>query len=266
MRPMTQEEVKKIQLNILIYVDAICRQNDINYSLAFGTLIGAVRHRGFIPWDDDIDIILMRDEYKKLLKCLYMDKNDLYKVLSPRDEGYWYNYTKVTDKRTFIKEKNWPDFQGLGVNIDIFPLDFLPEDNPESFYNEAIQADKGLKYCLTDIAYKDNNFIKSCIKKLCRFNEVKKYRKRDEWHWKKEHEKIVGKSEPGSHIGQIVSAPYKIWKREWMETFTNIEFEGNEFQVTEEYDAMLKNTYGDYMKLPPEKERVSNHDFISYWK
>ena len=89
---MVSDEVKQVQLEILAYVDEICREYNINYSLAYGTMLGAVRHKGFIPWDDDIDIILMRSEYQKLLNILYDKKNDKYQVYSPKDEGYWYNY------------------------------------------------------------------------------------------------------------------------------------------------------------------------------
>ena len=104
MKQMTLDEVKKVQLDILKYVDMICKKNNIQYSLAYGTLLGAVRHGGFIPWDDDIDIVLMRSEYDKLLQYLYVEQDDTYQVVSMKDEGYWYTYAKVTDKRTFIKE------------------------------------------------------------------------------------------------------------------------------------------------------------------
>lgn len=113
MREMTLGEVKECELNILIYIDQLCKKNNINYTLGYGTLLGAVRHKGFIPWDDDIDIILVNDEYKKLLKVLYKDKNSQYRVLSPKDEGYWYSYAKVTDSRTLICEKIGQLMKGL---------------------------------------------------------------------------------------------------------------------------------------------------------
>lgn len=266
MKQMTLDEVKSTQVEILKYIDEICERNNIKYSLAYGTLIGAVRHGGFIPWDDDIDIILMREEYEKLLNILYQEENELYQVLSPKDEGYWYSYAKVTDKRTLIVEKNWPTYEKLGVFVDIIPIDYLPEDDPKSLFDEAMIIDESLKYCLTDIAYSHDKSYMRLLKKLCRFRKVNTCRKFDEWYWKKEFEKVVAKSKPSKYIGCIAIGPYKLWNSEMMETFSKISFEGIEFQTVKEYDKMLKKTYGNYMKLPPEEQRVSNHDFTPYWR
>lgn len=266
MKRMTLDEVKKIQLDILVYVADVCHKNNIEYSLAYGTLIGAVRHGGFIPWDDDIDIVLMRKEYKKLLECLSKEKHERYQVLSIKDSGYWYSYAKVTDTRTFIEEKNWPNYEKLGVNIDLFPLDFFPEENPKAFFDESMEINRGLQYCLTDIAYKDRNLFKSYIKRICRYRKVKKCREQDEWYWKHKYEKNVEKTKPSKYIGEIVSGPYNLWDRRVMEAFVQIDFEGEKFQMTKEYDEMLRTTYGNYMELPPEKDRVSNHDYVPYWR
>lgn len=266
MKQMTLDEVKKVQLDILKYVDMICKKNNIQYSLAYGTLLGAVRHGGFIPWDDDIDIVLMRGEYDKLLQYLYVEQDDTYQVVSMKDEGYWYTYAKVTDKRTFIKEKNWPSYEKLGVNIDIFPLDFLPEINPKDLFDKAMDINKRLAYCLTDIAYKDEKFYKRCIKKICRFGEVKKCRKHDEWYWKDLFENIVSKTKTSNYIAEIVAEPYNMWNAQWMESFTELQFEDSMFRVSKYYKEMLQKDYGNYMKLPSKEERVSNHDFTPFWR
>ena len=120
---MTLDEVKQVELEILEYVDKICKENNIQYSLAYGTMLGAVRHKGFIPWDDDIDILLKREEYEKLLRILYSKTDEKYQVFSLKDEGYWYSYAKVTDTRTIIVEKNDRNMKEC-VYIDIFPIDY----------------------------------------------------------------------------------------------------------------------------------------------
>ena len=261
---MVSDEVKQVQLEILAYVDEICREYNINYSLAYGTMLGAVRHKGFIPWDDDIDIILMRSEYQKLLNILYDKKNDKYQVYSPKDEGYWYNYAKVTDKRTKIIEKNWPQYEGLGVNIDIFPIDYLAEDSHE-FFETAKYYDKCIKWCLTDIAFKDKKIYKRIIKKICRWKEVNKCRKKGEWYWKSKLDKLINSCKSGTKI-DCLAFTHRGWDSSIMDRYVTVVFEKREFQIIERYDEMLRSIYGDYMQLPKEKDRVSNHDFIPYWK
>ena len=169
MKQMTTDEIKKVQLDILIYVDKICKDNNIKYSLAYGTLIGAIRHKGFIPWDDDIDIVLKRSEYERLLEVLYKDDNSKYMIFSMKDEGYFYPYAKVGDLDTIIREKNWPDIQNLGVNIDVFPVDYVPEGKEREYYDKTQMYINCLYNCLTDIAYVHNRRIVRIIKKILRF-------------------------------------------------------------------------------------------------
>lgn len=262
---MTLEEIKKVQLDILVYIDKVCKEHNIKYSLGYGTLLGAVRHKGFIPWDDDIDIILKRSEYNKLINTLYEEKDDRYRVFSMKDEGYFYPYAKVSDNKTVIKEKNWPDYPELGVYIDIFPIDYIPEDNGEEYYNETMRYVNGLYNCLTDIAYVHNNRIKSILKKICRFRNVNKDRKKGEWYWKNKIEEMTSMKD-SNIVASILSGKYCPWDKDLLDNFNEIEFENHMFNDVEDYDTMLKSYYGDYMQLPPENERVSNHDFTAYWK
>lgn len=265
MKEMTIDEIKKVQLEILIYIDQICKENNIKYSLAYGTQIGAIRHKGFIPWDDDIDILLKRAEYNKLLDILYKNDNKKYKVFSLKDKGYFYTYAKVSDTNTIIKEKNWPDYKDLGVNIDIFPIDFVPEEKEKEYYDEAKHYEICLHNCLTNIAYvHDKSYIR-LLKKLCRFREVKRCRKHDEWYWKNKLNQMT-RLEDGKDMACIVTGGYRLWPKEMLDNYIDVEFEGHMFSSVRDYDKMLKSTYGDYMKIPPENERVSYHDFVAYWK
>ena len=262
---MILEEIKKTQLNILIYVDKICKDNNIEYSLAYGTLIGAVRHKGFIPWDDDIDIALKRSEYNRLLDILYNEKNEKYKIFSMKDEGYFYPYAKVSDSDTIIREKNWPDYPGLGVNIDIFPIDYVPEKAPKEYFDKTMEYVRGLHNCLTDIAYAHKKGYMRFLKKICRFRNVQKCRKQDEWYWKNKLSEMTC-LKTSSKIACIVDGDYCLWDSRLLENFFEIEFEKYKFFATKDYDEMLKSYYGDYMKELPEEERNSNHDYIAYWK
>ncbi len=263
MEELSLEEIKKVQLDILIYVDKVCKKHHIKYSLADGTLLGAVRHKGFIPWDDDIDILLERNEYNKLLKVLYDEKDSKFKVYSLIDEGYFYPYAKVSDTDTRIKEKNWPDYKDLGVNIDIFPTDYVPEGCEKEYYDKTMHYVNGLYDCLTDIAYAHDKSYVRLIKRILRFRKVRRNRKKGESYWKNKINSMTCLKE-SSKMSRLVEGDFQIWDKSILKQYSELEFENNQFSVVKDYDEILKSIYGDYMELPPVSERVPCHDFIAY--
>jgi len=126
MKSIELNEQKQILVDILQNVHDFCKKNQINYSLAGGSLIGAIRHKGFIPWDDDIDILLHRDEYERFLQ-MYVDPSGIYQLHSMKnDPQYCYPFAKVEDTRTIINENvSGPK---MGISIDVFPVDDLFDD------------------------------------------------------------------------------------------------------------------------------------------
>ena len=130
MQKLNLEEIQKIELDILIYLDKICKENNIKYYLSSGTLLGAIKYKGFIPWDDDIDVVLFRSDYLKLIDVL--GKNDeKYKILSIYNtEDYYYPFAKLVDTRTVLIE-NSKKIKDMGVYIDIFPIDGYITENIE---------------------------------------------------------------------------------------------------------------------------------------
>lgn len=125
MKRMTNDEIRKIEVNILSYVKSICKKNNLTYYLYAGTLVGAVLYGDFLPEDDDIDIILPRKDYDKLLSIL--DKSNKYKLFSPyNNKDYYYSFAKLSDKHTLLIEKSRVKIENLGVHIDIFPMDGIP--------------------------------------------------------------------------------------------------------------------------------------------
>ena len=123
------EELKQVQLDILKFVDEYCKKNNLKYYLAYGTLLGAVRHKGYIPWDDDIDLLMFREDYEKFVTSF---KDERYKVFATEvNAKYPYPFAKVGDTTTYFEEEI-KDVMDTGVNIDIFPLDYLPEDKVKS--------------------------------------------------------------------------------------------------------------------------------------
>ena len=121
MKKLTLDEVKKIQLEILAYIDSFCKKNNISYFINYGTLLGAVRHKGFIPWDDDIDISMDREHYNMFIEKFNQDSSK-YKILSlDTDKAYFNNFIKVVDTTTkIVDNRNYKTFS-CGVCFDIFP-------------------------------------------------------------------------------------------------------------------------------------------------
>ena len=132
---MTLNDIKKVSLDILISIHEYCKANGIKYSLGYGTMLGAVRHKGFIPWDDDIDILMMREDYDRFLSGY---KDSKFEVIDhKREKKYILPYAKVVDKNTVLFNSWMPDLK-LGVSVDVFPVDYVGKDmdEAEKLYNK----------------------------------------------------------------------------------------------------------------------------------
>ena len=260
-------QLKVIQLNILKDVDAFCRENNITYYLTYGTLLGAVRHQGYIPWDDDIDIAMPRKDYEKFLSNYNLNgsKKNVYQVVAIElNNAYPYPFGKVQDLSTVLLEYsdiNYP----LGINIDIFPIDGLPVDLNKS----------------------DKHFLK--IKWLMMIMNLKKVKITIKRSFLKNLILLIGKIltllipyrfivckmsyiaqrydyEKSDYVSNL-SCPDGKHERTSKRVFENsieILFEGNNFYAPIGYHEWLHNIYGDYMKMPPVPERVSHHKFEIY--
>lgn len=276
MNKITLIEQKKIELEILIYIDELCRQNHINYSLIGGTLIGALRHKGFIPWDDDIDIFLLRGDYERLIDLIR--DSERYKVYIPGEtENYFYGFTKIMDTRTvsynsFEKELGFPE---MGVFIDIFPFDNIPEGYDDkmikavnSYQKKAIIANRTASY------YYSDNKVKSFVKKVMLYIPHVLYAKKNTAYWMdmavKTAKAYADKNTEyiGSFFGNLTKRTGKkeIFPREVFEGYIEAEFEDHNFKIMKNYDAYLTAMFGDYMTPPPEEKRVLPHDYEFYWK
>ena len=268
MREITNtDEFKKIQLGILNCVDIFCKKNNIKYSLGYGTLIGAVRHKGFIPWDDDIDIVMKRDDYDRFI-MLFSKERGRYKVWAHSlQKGYPFAYAKVTDEQTLKIESVNHDIE-RGLDIDLFPIDDLPDDifvirNQFNKFRtlHGILTLKQITYSPTRPLYK--NLIAAIGRLL--------------FCWYPLH-KIVADLEAnaikyrgcsGSKCAQMVAYIYKekeISPRYYTESFIELDFEGKKYPVMCGYDSYLRQIYGDYMKLPPVDKQITHHGFKVYWK
>ena len=261
MRRLGIEELKKIEIEILEEVDAFCRENNIRYSICGGTLLGAVRHKGYIPWDDDIDIMMPRSDYDRFLRTFTSKDNYLINLGESAD--YIEHFTKIIRKGTFLeyttlKRRLW------GVNIDVFPVDGVPDDG--GVYAATLRdLHKKIEYIFPYYRFVGEKkllwFAKYCFKRLARptTDSVKSIKDR--------MNRMVRENLPESSPGsceifddfRIIPIASDIFL-----DYTDLEFEGRPFRAIRDADAYLSAMYGDYMTLPPEEQRVSNHFYKAY--
>lgn len=260
-------EVKQIQLAILTAIHNYCVANNIRYSLAYGTLLGAVRHKGYIPWDDDIDIMMPRKDYDIFVANF---EDETYGISEcTKSENYFIPFAKVYDHRTVLIENTDAANTTIGVNIDVFPIDNIPDNIKDA---KHLLRDKGLWNVIYNLKVirinKSRSILKNIILALSKvvlspisFKHV--VRKLDFYStkYKGAHSQRSGVLAPCGG-----NSKKEIWPSEIFDHYTELLFEGQQFNVVSDYDLVLKSMYGDYMQLPPEEKRVTHHDYRAYKK
>ncbi len=269
-REVTLEEQRKIQIDLLNELRRVCDENNIKYFLAGGSLLGAIRHKGYIPWDDDIDINMLKEDYDKFLKIFNEKCNNKMKAVSYKNmDGYYYQFAKVTNLETVLVEKNSRDIPGLGVNIDIFPLYYLPDNNPKAL-DKIYKKQKFLysfinMYKTKDIEKATKNKFKLILKKIAIpiIDKLKIYKIA-----LRKIENLTKKYKKTNTVAYIGGryARKEIMPASYVSDYKYAEFEGEEYKIPIEIEEYLTKHYGNYMELPPENERVNEHENIVYWK
>lgn len=260
------DELKSIQIDILDVVHQFCQENGITYFLSSGSLIGAVRHKGYIPWDDDIDLYMPRKDYDRFLSVFNKD-NSRYKVVSLQtDDSCTFAFAKVerTDTR-IIEYVDNP--MALGINIDVFPVDGVPDDLEERakyfakiqrFRNELVLKDVSLDF-------KRRGLIKNIILLLGKLFLFHKSMR----HLAEQLDMSIDKVNSDSqYVCNLVmgNGINSVFTRAAINDSTDVEFEGKFYKTMRGYEEYLTKTYGNYMLLPPIEKRVSHHVFTAYWK
>lgn len=267
MREIFIEESKQIQLGILKNFIAFCNQNRLTYFIAYGTLIGAIRHHGFIPWDDDIDVQMPRADYEKLIKTFNRQQtSDRFFLVSPYDKNAIHSYVKIIDQRTVKIESSvrYHNNAYLGVDIDVFPLDALPDTQEEydQYYKKVQKIYKKYAYSKTEFSGKD---LKSRALKLyqCLLGDGRRLIK------KADAERKKCAYDASGYVGTLTSF-YDYYNdrhnKEAYEHGVPVLFEGIEVTAPVGYDRVLRDIYGDYMQLPPIEEQKTHHGYTAYWK
>lgn len=254
MRIISLSERKEIELDILKYVDSFCRTHSLRYMLTAGTLLGAVRHKGFIPWDDDIDIMMPRNDYEKLFSLFNQEASRTgYRLISYRDESSVYPFFKIVATNTVVIEDFVDPRYKTGVWIDIFPIDGIVD---KKIYNYAKKAAFMHNVAVSNTASATTNFrriSKRFLKVL--FRNVNPYKIAGNL------DKAASKTpiKPDNNIAIVVwgYGPQEEMPYNFLEA-REFEFEGNFFYGPVLYEDYLTQIYGDYMKIPSEEKRVSH--------
>lgn len=266
MRPISREELREIQMQILDAVDAFCGEHLIKYSIACGTLLGAVRHGGYIPWDDDIDIYMLRNDYERfesLFPDIYLDRFSLF---SSKKNNRWHlPYGKVADIRT-VMQNDLVNVVPVGVNIDVFIIDEVPDNDVDWFlfrkkqlklihqnlyhtYRFRLRA--GIRqnfrtlYCKIKCGVSQQRIIKRITNYICQFNGKG-------YSWCFEAVQGIRAKHP--------------FEKKIFDDIIDWKFENRLYKGFRNANHYLKNTFGDdFMELPPKEKRMTHHPDKAFW-
>ena len=267
MREITRlDEMKSIELSIMKKVHTICENNGIEYFICYGTLLGAVRHRGFIPWDDDIDIFMKRPVYERFLK-LYDEKREEFdsvglEIVNRRTQKYYGRIiTKVIDTRTYLVEPEYRTDDPLGVFIDIWPLDGTPNNLLlRKIYVTYAKFIKKLLLASSMNVLEGYSFGKKALVRIASllFDPSALLAKL---------EKLAQRYDTaGSDYYGSFQDLTNVYSAECYKSRVLYDYEDTSFWGPKDYDTLLRADYGDYMTPPPEADRIPNHTVKAYYK
>lgn len=260
------KERQDLAFNILKAFDAYCRKNELRYMVCGGTLIGAIRHHGFIPWDDDIDILMPRKDYEKFIENERI--TDLYRIVNyKKNKNCYFPFTKIIDDRTVLMEEIDRPYE-IGVFIDVFPMDGVPEKD----YNQIRHFSKIKKYrnllTYNILPFKRGKTLLTTFLKYVALIFSKTIYTR--FYLNKKINLIAQRYDfdCSKYVAGLTSGYGKceVTLREDCTKYIEVEFEEIKVFAPSNYDEYLRCIYGDYMTLPSEEKRVSPHLVTVYWK
>ncbi len=265
MKEIDSTELKELQMQLLDYVDAFCQKNGIKYTISGGTLLGAVRHGGYIPWDDDIDIQMVRDEYVKFNSIWHNNENqhpfELVSIENGTCAGYAFG--KVCNPKTFTI------VEGMirpGVFIDVFPVDkVLGKFDFKVRHNiiKKMHQSASAAFLLQQRKIKDIGIKREIKAYLLSLGLPRTF-------WAKRINSLASifNNTRSEYLYEMIAGmkckspiPMSVFC-----SYERISFENRTYMAVSDYDSYLSATFGNYMKLPPKEKQIKEHDFIAYWK
>lgn len=258
-------DIQRIEMDMLLEIDRICKKNNISYELDGGTLLGAVRHKGYIPWDDDIDIRMLRDDYDRFCEACKgdLDTDRYFLQTYYTDEGYRFGYGKLVRKGTVFKRLHHEMLNyKKGLFLDIMPCDNLPNNKiKKKIFNFECFVIRKASYSPIGAKYDPNPFYRVVYGIISKLPHVVIQKGFDSLAYRYNSQKTdlvrsVGWHDKKESLG---------YKRKWLDETCELEFEGHMFPAPADWDGYLRYLYGDdYMVLPSESERIPK-TYITYF-
>ena len=264
-KEFTIGDIQSHLLDILIYFNDFCNENGLKFVLAGGTCLGAVRHKGFIPWDDDLDVFMLREDYEKLYE-IWKSKadTDRFEIVRSDDKvNIHHSATEIQDKlTTFVVSRNLDLNEHQGLMLDIIPLDGVAPGK----FGKICQMINSMIYCCFNFqrmpAHKGG--LTATATKIA-LNVVRSFKMRYKI-WSRADRKVrkygTKNCELVASFGEGATIMRQHFPTNWFENPAYLEFEGHKMPVPKDYDKWLTVSYGDYMQLPPEEERVFRHEAV----
>ncbi len=263
----TPETLRKLQLkelDTLVYFKEFCDRNNLLFYLCGGCCIGSLRTGGFIPWDDDIDILMPRDDYEKLYKLWDNDKHERFKLLRTDEKIFTGNiFTTIVDTETTCVKANQAHLDiPFGIMMDIFPIDGCPKGK----FKRTMQKLNAMIYSLflAQIVPENHGGIMALGSKF--LLSIVKSPKAREKKWRNAERRMskykISDCEYITELCEGVHSMQPEYPKEWFASAVYREFEGLQMPIPVGYDPYLKKAFGDYMTLPPEDKQKPHHDMI----
>ncbi|KRK89986.1 LicD family protein [Lentilactobacillus sunkii] len=253
--------IHHVELNIFKQFATITKKYHINYIAMGGTMLGAIRHQGFIPWDDDMDVGMLRSDYEHFLKVASEElRGTHYFLQTPwTDQNYALSYAKILDRNTFIEEKNNVNNARKGIFLDIFPLDKIP-DSPARQRRQIVDIRRLDSRIYLKLRY---NVIDNPIRKFQNPLSEEQVESADDFKEQREAIMKMYNSKPALMNVKNLASQYSYEKEilnvDQVNDIVDLPFEDTSIRVPADYQSILTRIYGDYMELPPENARTEKH-------
>lgn len=242
----------RVEIEILDEINRICKKHNINYFLDSGTALGAIRHKGFIPWDDDVDIGMLRNDYEAFISIARAELDEKFFLQDKESEPLYSKYNaKVRKRHTVFPEDASAEYSERGIFIDIYPFDFCGNS-----YKEAIRSVKKGRMKLRILRFRQTGECRKGIKRFI----FQFFKLLPEVALESDYKRYCVKNENGKFLTcysyRMLQTKDLVFPSKIFEEYRRIEFEDREYSIMSGWDTYLKIMYGDYMKLPEENERV----------